>query len=240
MSKIDDKTLDKILENEYKRTFDNINAPDNLAGKVINMKDNKNTKKISYMWRKAGYVAAAAVIIAVSSNAITFAATGEGWIGITIAKINGVDTEINYNKDDDGNYVYEMNDDKTNIKVKSNEKLADGALEYEAGDGDDEAGTFEIKIGEDGKTGDLYTADGEVSITSGDKNGDTYSEVEQNVSVSVVEKDGRVIIQGADEDVDITDDMADGKAEGKLKVGGEELSYSVSKDAAGGYSISVE
>ena len=34
--------------------------------------------------------------------------------------------------------------------------------------------------------------------------------------------------------------MADGKAEGKLKIGGEELSYSVSKDAAGGYSISVE
>lgn len=238
MSKIDDKTLDKILENEYKRTFDNINAPDNLAGKVINMKDNKNTKKISYMWRKAGYVAAAAVIIAVSSNAITFAATGEGWIGITIAKINGVDTEINYNKDDDGNYVYEMNDDKTNIKVKSNEKLADGALEYKAGDGDDEAGTFEIKIGEDGKTGDLYTADGEVSITSGDKGGDADAEVEQ--TVSVVEKDGKVIIQGADEDIDITDDMADGKAEGKLKIGGQELSYSVSKNTDGGYSISVE
>lgn len=240
MSKIDDKTLDKILENEYKKTFDNINAPDNLAGKVINMKDNKNTKKISYMWRKAGYVAAAAVIIAVSSNAITYAATGEGWIGSTIAKINGVDIQINYNKDDDGNYVYEMNDDKTNIKVKSNEKLEDGALQYEAGDGADEAGTFEIKIGEDGKTKGTYSVDGEVSITSGDKNGDTYSEVEQNVSVSVVEKDGRVIIQGADEDVDITDDMADGKAEGKLKIGGQELSYSVSKNADGGYSISVE
>lgn len=240
MSKIDDKTLDKILKNEYRKTFDNINAPDNLAGKVINMRDNKKAKKVSYMWRKAGYVAAAAVIIAVSSNAITFAATGEGWIGITIAKINGVDTEINYNKDDEGNYVYEMNDDKTNIKVKSNEKLADGALEYEAGDGDNEAGTFEIKIGEDGKSGELYTADGEVSITSGDKDGDTYSEVEQNVSVSVVEKDGRVIIQGADEDIDITDDMTDGKAEGKLKIGGQELSYSVSKNTGGGYSISVE
>lgn len=240
MSKIDDKTLDKILKNEYRKTFDNINAPDNLTGKVINMRDNKKAKKVSYMWRKAGYVAAAAVIIAVSSNAITFAATGEGWIGITIAKINGVDTEINYNKDDEGNYVYEMNDDKTNIKVKSNEKLADGALEYEAGDGDDEAGTFEIKIGEDGKSGELYTVDGEVSITSGDKDGDTYSEVEQNVSVSVVEKDGRVIIQGADEDIDITDDMTDGKAEGKLKIGGQELSYSVSKNTDGGYSISVE
>lgn len=222
MSKIDDKTLDKILKNEYKKTFDNINAPDNLAGKVINMKDNKNTKKISYMWRKAGYVAAAAVIIAVSSNAITFAATGEGWIGSTIAKINGVDTEIDYKTDEEGNYVYEMKDNKTEIKINSKQKLKDGAIKYEAG----EEGTLEIGI------------DGAVSITSGDKGGDADAEVEQ--TVSVVEKDGKVIIKGADEDIDITDDMADGKAEGKLKIGGEELSYSVSKDAAGGYSISVE
>lgn len=234
MSKIDDKTLDKILKNEYKKTVDNINAPDNLAGKVINMKDNKNTKKISYMWRKAGYVAAAAVIIAVSSNAITFAATGEGWIGSTIAKINGVDTEIDYKTDEEGNYVYEMKDNKTEIKINSKQKLKDGAIKYEAG----EEGTLEIGIDGAEENGYTYSVDGEVSITSGDKGGDADAEVEQ--TVSVVEKDGKVIIKGADEDIDITDDMADGKAEGKLKIGGEELSYSVSKDAAGGYSISVE
>lgn len=96
--------------NFYTETFDNIHAPEELARKVNGMNMGKNSKKVNFVVRKFGYVAAAAALIAVSSNVATYAATGETWVHKAVISINGEDKEVEVKEstDEQGNDVYKI------------------------------------------------------------------------------------------------------------------------------------
>ncbi len=77
---------------EYCDAMDKIHAPEYLQGKVRAM--NRQSKVKSFKLRKLAYVAAALGILFVSSNAVTYAATGSTWVEKAIVIINGEEQEV--------------------------------------------------------------------------------------------------------------------------------------------------
>lgn len=79
--------------NEFIRgTFDEIQTPDALFGKVINM--NKKQSKMRNIMKYATRAAAAFAILFVGSNGICYAATGETWVEKIIVNVNGEEKEV--------------------------------------------------------------------------------------------------------------------------------------------------
>lgn len=73
--------MNKDMENKkyYQNTFDEVHASDDLLGKVKNMKDERISRKIRKVGRFA-YIVAAVLIVIISSNIISYAATGSTWV----------------------------------------------------------------------------------------------------------------------------------------------------------------
>ena len=76
----------------YQSTFQKIHAPKDLLRKVKSM--DKQTKIKTFTLRKIGVVAAAFVLVLVSSNVITYAASGSTWIGKAMLTMNGQQQEV--------------------------------------------------------------------------------------------------------------------------------------------------
>lgn len=88
--------------NDYIRgTFDEIQTPDALFGKVINM--NKKQSKMRNIMKFATRAAAAFAILFVGSNGICYAATGQTWVEKIIVNVNGEEKEVDieWTEDDD-------------------------------------------------------------------------------------------------------------------------------------------
>jgi len=78
--------------NKYCDAMNMVHAPDSLVRKVRNM--NRQSKIKTFKARKVGYVAAALAAVFVSSNAVSFAATGSTWVEKIVVKINGVEQDV--------------------------------------------------------------------------------------------------------------------------------------------------
>lgn len=72
----------------YKNTFDEVHASDHLLRKVEAMGKEYNEKKVRRILYKGCIIAAVLAIALVSSNIITYAATGSPWI-ITVTTSDG-------------------------------------------------------------------------------------------------------------------------------------------------------
>ncbi len=77
---------------KYCDAINGVHAPDSLVRKVRNM--NRQSKVKTYKGRKLAYVAAALAAVFVSSNVVTYAATGSTWVEKLTVKINGVEQEV--------------------------------------------------------------------------------------------------------------------------------------------------
>lgn len=82
----------------YKAACNGIKAPEELYGKVVNMKEKKRR-----MLPKAAVVAIAIMIGVLGSNGIVYASTGTGWIGRIIVAISGQEKDVHFEKEFDGN-----------------------------------------------------------------------------------------------------------------------------------------
>lgn len=125
--------MNKDMDNKkyYQNTFDEVHASEDLLGKVRNMKRETINGKIKST-RRAAYIAAAAALMAiVSSNVITYAATGSTWVEKVMVSINGEEKEIEFTKrvDAEGNEYLEGT-----FEVDENEKEMSIEFENEIGD----------------------------------------------------------------------------------------------------------
>lgn len=77
---------------DYCDAMNKIHAPEHLQGKVRAM--NRQSKMKSFKLRKFAYVAAALGFVFVSTNAVTYAATGSTWVQKVIVTINGEEQEV--------------------------------------------------------------------------------------------------------------------------------------------------
>lgn len=77
---------------QYCDAMNMIHASETLLRKVKTMNQERKEKK--FKLRKFAYVAAAALAVFVSSNAIVYAASGGTWVEKVLVKINGVETEV--------------------------------------------------------------------------------------------------------------------------------------------------
>jgi len=104
----------------YCNTFDEAGASEDLFRKVITMKHKDNYRKIrkTVRMRYAGAVAALVLTVLVSSNIVTYAATGSTWIEKVMVTVNGEEKEVDMTryKDADGGDCYEMTVDEAGTK----------------------------------------------------------------------------------------------------------------------------
>lgn len=119
--------------------YDEIHAPEELFGKVMNM-NKKESKKNNIMRFATGAVATLALAF-VASNGICYAATGETWVEKAYIYINGEKQEIEMEMHQDGDVTYgsvefEVDENDTNEIVYSEtlpeEELPEGQLEETA------------------------------------------------------------------------------------------------------------
>ena len=75
----------------YKSACDGIKAPEELFGKVVNMKEMKKRKM-----PKVAVAVIALLLAVVGSNGIVYAATGTGWIGKIMVSMFGEEKEMNF------------------------------------------------------------------------------------------------------------------------------------------------
>ncbi len=79
---------DKIKK-AYQDTFNEIHAPEALAGKVKTMNKEQNVSKNSSVVKKIAVAAAAVCVLLVGSNIATYAATGSTWLDSVVVYFNG-------------------------------------------------------------------------------------------------------------------------------------------------------
>ncbi len=94
--------MNKDMENKrhYQDMFDEVHASEDLLGKVKNMKNERISRKIGRVGKIAYIVVAIVLIVIVSSNAISYAATGSTWIEKVIISIGTQELEMDKYVDD--------------------------------------------------------------------------------------------------------------------------------------------
>ena len=176
--------------------YDEIHAPEELFGKVMDM--NKKESKKKNILRYVAGVAATLGVAMVASNGICYAATGETWIEKAIVYINGEEQEVEVEMHQDGD-------------------TTDGEVSFEV----DENDTNEIVLTETLTEEELDIADGE----------DADIIINEDVNVTVEDKDGKVYLNIGDKAIDITEDFADGEAKGSVEIGGTNYDYTITGNA---------
>lgn len=217
-----DSDKDRI---QYCEAFDTVHAPESLVRKVKNM--NRQSKIKTFKARKFAYVAAAFVAIVVSSNAVTYAATGSTWVEKLTVKINGVDREV------DAQHTSYVEDgveyDEYIIEVDENEA---NAMSMELTDEAEKSDSAE----ETGRSEDATGVSENVEVVEDSLNGN-FENMPHHPSV-VMEEDVIYLIWG-EQKIDVTTDMQDGIAEGEIVFENESYHYVVEGNAASGeYSVS--
>lgn len=155
--------MNKDMENKwhYQDMFDEVHASEDLLGKVKNMKNERVSRKIGRVGRVAYIVVAIVLIVIVSSNAISYAATGSTWVEKVIMPAEKViipigtqEVELDKHIDDneieylEGDFI--VNDEECVI-IKCGDDLSeiDWGGEFETGINED--GNEFVKVIREGK-----------------------------------------------------------------------------------------
>lgn len=132
----------------YRSACDGIKAPDTLLRKVINMEG--TTKLMRNTFKRVAIVMAALALAVFASNAVVYAATGQGWFGRIMVSWFGEEKEINFTeeKNINGDVYYSgniqnENGDSFTITTKDMDALDGKSFSYDGGriTMTDEAGT---------------------------------------------------------------------------------------------------
>lgn len=192
----------------YKETFDKITMSEEGFERIRSL-EGKNKKNRGIYFKYAGIAVAAMAAIFISSNTISYAATGEPLvdmkeyaekISIFINGKKAKESEVKRYVDDDGNEHIEM----------------------QVGEGD-QKGEVHITTDMDSMKKNNLTVE-----TNIDEKGNTNIEI-GDFPWKVEKKDGKVYLNNNNgkKILDITKDIEDGKAEGKVKVDGKSYKYCV-------------
>ncbi|MCM1083381.1 MAG: hypothetical protein NC393_05825 [Clostridium sp.] len=185
----------------YKGTFDEVHIPEALLGKVVNMDMDKTKKRKTNKLRVALAGVAAFALCMIVSNGICFAATGETWVSKVIMTINGEDVEQEVTWHQEGDVIV-------------------GELEYELENEEDE-----ISITMQGQ---VVGDDMEMELSNNED--DIKAEIYDNgdyISAEVDTEAGKTYFLVGESKIDITDDIADGKASGELDYDGQRFGYEI-------------
>lgn len=164
MKKMWNEKTDENLSVLYRAAFNEINAPDDLYGKVIKM---DTTKKITGLtiFKRIAIAVLVLAVVAFGSNAIVYASTGTGWIGRIIISWNGSAEAVDFHEE-------------TN---SLGETYYVGNVQYESGD----ALTFVAEDPELLNNMQIDVADGKISVTDKDGNTEEYTSVDQYEEFSI-------------------------------------------------------
>lgn len=184
---MNEQDREKNNQTLYQQTFDEIHASKELLGKVNDMKNEKIMKRAT----KIGYAIAAAIAVClISSNVVTYAATGSSWVEKIIVYINGEarDVDMTYKTDSDGNGYYEgvIEDDSSTAYI---------AIE------DDENGNLPGDVSIDIidlNNGYLVTENGSVYLVAANQKIDITEDIQDGVC------DGTFSVNGIDYNYHIT------------------------------------
>lgn len=188
-----------------RRVYDEIHAPDAVFRKVMEM-DKKKSNVRNVMKYAAGTVAALAIAL-VTSNGISYAATGETWISKAIVYINGEATEQEMTWHQSGDTLY-------------------GEVEVPAEDGEESYVHVISTENPDGeiKPGDMYIEFEEGYETEGQAES-TYTQ--DAFTAELKQEDGKIFLIAGEEKIDITEDFKDGEAIGTFEFEGLTVKYTV-------------
>lgn len=204
----------------YQDTFDQIKLSDEGYRQIRNMEENtmihfdkQNKKRLGF---RAAISLAALTVVFLSANGIAYAATGSTLIeqvaGHVSVYINGKPydgAKVTKFKDENGDINYQVSvDEKTDHKT-------------------------EIIMNENPKDGDIAIANDDASSASEDTTKDSSSASQETLKTTIKQVDDAIylIIEGISEkpvQVDITQDYADGSAEGTVQIENAEYQYKVS------------
>lgn len=192
----------------YKETFDKITMSEEGFERIRSL-EGKNKKSRGYYFKYAGIAVAAMAAIFISSNTISYAATGEPLVDMK-EYVEKISVFINGKKADES-------DVKKYVDEDGNEHI-----EVEVGEGDQKG---EVHITTDKDSLEKNNLSIETDI---DKEGNTNIEI-GDFPWKVEKKEGKVYLNAEDgkKILDITKDIEDGKAEGKVQVEGKSYKYSV-------------
>ena len=200
-------------QEKYKKMMNEIHVSETTLRKVMEMDMSKNNLNKKRMMKKMGTAAAALLLCLVASNGICYAATGHSWVTKAIIYINGEAVE-------------------QDVVVEEN---GDGTMTV----------TSEIDVPEEGSNSEVASAfvmeDGNMkSVDMSPEEVEEYIESQglNTINGRVVEKDGKQYFKYHGGETDITEDMADGKASGNVKVFDVEYHYEIA-EVDGGYDVSV-
>lgn len=242
-------------QEKYKQMMDEIHVSEATLRKVMDMDRNKKIANKRKMMKRVGTIAAALLLCLGASNGISYAKTGHSLMAKVIFYINGEKVEKNVAFDESGNgsisfEVKEPTKGECSVEVGGFEVKEPTKSEgSEVGDAADENGndkTYEVQNGE-GSIEFKESTKGKNSVEVGnavDENGnsissDVSSEKVEMLDGTVISKNGKQFFKYGKEEVDITEDLADGKASGTIESSGEKYYYEVTgKD--GNYSVSVK
>lgn len=209
-----DEKVDAMIKGVYTDTMNKVHAPKELLGKVKGMKENDTVNKKRWT-KKAWYVAAfIGVFGIISSNAITYAATGSTWVQKAIVYIDGEEREVELEEkvDEDGNKYYEANFDIDENAVKEVVVVKDEEAEEKS--------------------------DAVQNSEKDDREEDTVSDINAKEAY-VKEEAGRTYLIIGENWVDITEDIKDGRCEGTLDTDEGIYVYTI-VNTEDGQSVSVE
>ncbi len=195
----------------YTKMMDEIHVSEDVLRKVRDMNMSTSNKKKSFL-KTIGSIAAAAAFVFIASNGICYAATGETLVGKAIVYINGEKSteELVFVDDGNGNYSAEFS---TELDVTEGEEQS---VVVATG----------VEKDEDGNLVPVELTPEEMD----EKDGILLSEV--------VEKDGRQYLKYAEGEIDVTDDLSDGKAEGDIRLETGELYHYMIISGDDGYEVS--
>ncbi len=219
------------MKNEqlYKETFDQVHVSEALLGKVMDMETIRTEQKNrrAKRWRYAMGTLAAAAGVFIISNGVCYAATGETWVSRMTIHMNGQKTEqeVQWEELDDGTFMG---------RVEAGD--AEGDVDIFAFTDDAQQAQQDYTIRIDGENGASdYTISGNGPVTDDDMATADFTFTEYCVETR---DDGSVwfMLTEAGEtklEVDLTEDMADGLAEGCASYGGLTFLYQVEGPAGG-------
>lgn len=204
----------------YKETFEQITMSEEGFEKLRSMEGKSKKNGIQY-FKYAGIAVAAMAAIFISSNTISYAATGKALVDVK-EYAERIFIFINGKKADES-------DVKKYVDENGKEHI-----EMEVGEGDQKG---EVHIVADMDALDEYNLSMNQEIHT---TGDTDVEVSL-YSWEIIKKEGKVYLNigNGKEVVDITKDIEDGKAEGKVQIDGGNYKYLV-EDFGDTQSVSIQ
>lgn len=201
-------------QEKYKAVFGEIHASDDLVRKVRNISMENKKLQRNRKWKVALASVAAAFGLFAGANGICYAATGDNLVSKIVIMVNGeeVESEIEWHEEGDtlvGTIEYEVEDDAEGASIAVQGGFIADKEDAELIEGDAENSVYEL----------------DAMDTSG---------------IVVQEEDGKIYLVPGEgtQKIDITEDIADGTAEGTLTYNGEECNYIVIQ-SEDGYSVSI-